>query len=148
VKGTRAIRGALRTARTLLVWRGAARRRYATAWWMLLVCRLRLRFPRWLGGRRLLAGALLGESDQDGCAQPPAGLECFRQALADQPLHSSCLPRAVALKRFLERQGCRARIELGMTRDHAGLRGHAWVVCGDEGVLEDPRDYLAFRRAR
>ncbi len=113
---------------------------------MLLVCRLRLRFPRWLGGRRLLAGALSGESDQGGCAQPPAGLECFRQALADQPLHSSCLPRAVALKRFLERQGCRARIEMGMRRDDAGLRGHAWVVCGDEVVLDGRRGYRTFNR--
>jgi hypothetical protein len=147
---TRAICGVLRTTLRLVVLRGDARRRYLDAWWLLFAYRLRLRFPRLLAGRSLLLAALRETEAKGACCPTPAGLECFRQALADQIFPSSCLPRAVALKRLLERESCRARLELGMKRDAGVLAGHAWVTCGGEVVSESSQvigAYRAFERA-
>ncbi len=138
MKASRVAAGAVRTLRTLAALRGVARRRYLAAWWALLACRLRLRFPRWLAGKALLERALADRRPPGPCAPSAAALQSFRQALSDHPLDFSCCPRALALWRFLDGQGCATRLEMGLRRDAAGLSGHIWVMHGDQIVADSP----------
>jgi hypothetical protein len=131
----RAVRGCGRTISSLAHLRGEERRLYLAAWWTLLACRLRLRFPELLNGRRLLAGAFTGRGASRRSLHSIGRLAAvFRRAHRDQLVASSCLPRSVALLRFLARNGVAARLELGLRRDTAGLTGHAWVVHDGEPV--------------
>ena len=131
----RVVSGCVRTLSSLARLPRPERALYARAWWMLLVCRLRLRFPRLLRGQRLVSCALAQEPRQRCSPHSVAGLALlFRRAQKDQIVASPCLPRSVALLLFLLRHGVRARLELGLRRDATGLTGHAWVVHEGEPV--------------
>jgi hypothetical protein len=131
----RVVRGCARTLTSLAQLPRAERGLYARAWWTLLVCRLRLRFPRLLRGQRLVSSALTEQPGHRRSQHSIGRLAAeFRRAHRDQLVASSCLPRSVALLSFLRRNGVPARLELGLRRDTAGLTGHAWVVHDGEPV--------------
>ncbi len=154
----RALRTSLRTLASLGRLRGSERRLYLEAWWTLLACRVRLRFAGPLRGRGLLTRALARahgpEADRRSRgAHPSCGelARLFRRAHTDQLCAAGCLPRSVALLRFLVRHGVAARLELGLRRQEGGLQGqgslqgHAWVVHDDRPVNDSPSFVGGFR---
>lgn len=100
----------------------------AEAWAEMLACRARLRFPRLLGTEAWLRRELHGEAaGRSGEGSADVLLEAFRRALGASPDAASCLPRSLALRRYLARHGQPSRLGLGLKREHGRLRGHAWV---------------------
>jgi hypothetical protein len=154
----RALQACLRTLASLRRLPGSERRAYLEAWWALLECRLRLRFPGPLRGHHLLERALApGDGVQDAAASQGDPHSCgelarlFRRAHTDQLCAAACLPRSLALLRFLSRHGVAARLELGLRRQagglhgHRGLQGHAWVVHGGRPVNDSASFVGGFR---
>jgi hypothetical protein len=57
----------------------------------------------------------------------------------------SCLPRALALQRLLRRhQVGGSYVRIGVRFDAGVLKAHAWVVCGDTVIDQDPRSVREF----
>lgn len=112
---------------------------YVQAWWELLAAALKHRF--W---SRLSTPALeeLGaRGGPMGPAPETRHLSLFEQATFTQPMGVPCLPRALALKRFLRRHGTGARLRLGMKKTPEGWTGHAWLE--HEGrVIGDREDFV------
>ena len=104
---------------------------FARAWWMLLSCRLRLRFPGLLGGHRLVQAELARQPTLSALAPDPAAearlVAIFNLAAANHLVHFSCLPRALALKAFLDRHGIPSLLKLGVRKDGSLLDAHAWL---------------------
>lgn len=128
---------------TLVTLPAGDRSAFASAWWALLSCRLRLRFPRALAARPLLADELRREAQTPRRAGSlPRGrlVSLFNRAVRHQILAVPCLPRALALKRFLRRYGVDSRLRIGMKKEEQGLVGHAWLEC--EGRVLNDRDEL------
>jgi hypothetical protein len=122
------------------------RRNYLLAWWTLLECRLRLRCRRILRGRRLVMRALDGRENNGDNQSETRLIETFELAVADHLYRPNCLPRALALWRYLERNGCAARVEMGMTRDSLGLMGHIWLARRGRVVGSSEEHAATFRR--
>jgi hypothetical protein len=109
----------------------------AEAWVEILVCRARLRLPRLLGAECFLRRELAEEPHERSASQPLASLvDAFRIAHRVQP-GAGCLPRSLALRRFLTRHGQRSHLELGLRKAESRLRGHAWVEAGGTVVSGD-----------
>jgi hypothetical protein len=51
-------------------------------------------------------------------------------------LPMTCLPRSLALKALLRRQGDEASLRIGVRREAGGLRAHAWIERAGEPVGE------------
>jgi Transglutaminase-like superfamily len=125
---------------------------FAGAWWALLACRLRLRFPRALAAGRLLRTELTTSGDD---ARPPVSessrlVEVFELAVRNHVVAASCLPRAVALRRYLRGRGVPSALRMGMRRKAGHLEGHVWVE--SRGRVVGDRDsfvsgYRTFRHA-
>jgi hypothetical protein len=114
------------------------------AWIEILACRARLRMPRILRTeaflRREIAG---GTAAANGGPPLERLLEAFERALRAQPGTPACLPRSLALRRFLAHHGHAARLALGLRRAGGRLQGHAWVEAGGAILTRDE----AFARA-
>ena len=51
----------------------------------------------------------------------------------------TCLPRALALQRLLRRHHIGGSyVRIGVRLDGDALRAHAWIVCGDTVIDDDP----------
>jgi hypothetical protein len=102
------------------------------AWVEILACRARLGLPRLLAGepflRRELTQQPASESRPSGSVAPL--LTAFWTALRAQPGVPGCLPRSLALRRFLARHGQGGRLELGLRKLEGRMGGHAWVEAG------------------
>lgn len=116
--------------------------------------RLRLRLPQALGrGRRLLRREL-GQPvapRAQGSAAPAAGrLErLFARGLRTRlGRGAGCLPRSLALARFLRLHGLEARVCLGFSRRAGRLAGHAWVEHDCAVVCDQPAFVAGFSRVR
>lgn len=111
---------------------------FLRAWGQLLLIRVGLRVP--VLRYRLLSGTPVGPS---GVAAPDTRLlALFSEAVAAQGTAPPCLPRAVALARFLRTMGVTASLRLGVRRDEAGRpEGHAWVE-HDGRPLADPPAFV------
>jgi Transglutaminase-like superfamily len=71
-------------------------------------------------------------------ARPQAPLlAAFARACREPWLQTSCLARAVALKRMLARRGRDARLRIGLAPTNPP-RGHAWVELAGKVLLDDP----------
>jgi hypothetical protein len=122
---------AVRVLRTLLALPPADRASFLDAYALQLRFALRSRFVRswrpWLPeGERLLPHG-----------EPPSGpapdqrlLALFELAESAQLVGLSCLPRALALGRYLAHNGCRTQLVLGVRRGSSGVEGHAWRQWG------------------
>ena len=79
----------------------------------------------------------------------PAELQRLFARVAGWPLwRVSCLPRSLALARFLELHGVGAQVCLGFERRAGRLAGHAWVE-HDCAVIGDAPEFSArFARLR
>jgi hypothetical protein len=125
---------------------------FAYAWWALLACRLRLRFPRALAAARLLRAELStpgADAGSPGCESPRL-VELFELAVRNHVVAASCLPRALALKRTLRGRGVPSALRMGMRRKAGHLEGHVWVE--SRGRVVGDRDsfvsgYRTFRHA-
>ena len=126
------------------------RKPFAWAWWILLWCRLRLRFPALLRGRRLVQVELTRQSALS--TAPPAQAEearlvaIFNLAAANHLTHFSCLPRALALKAFLGRHGIPSHLRLGVRKDGSLLEAHAWLEQSGS-VLNDRETHVRLYHA-
>ena len=58
---------------------------------------------------------------------PPQLLEMFLLAAHHHVFHLNCLPKALALKRMLERRRMAPVLRIGARKDGATLLGHAWI---------------------
>ena len=83
--------------------------------------------------------------DSDGEAGTARLLVIFRLAARTHVFNPACLPRSLALQRFLAQHGVASDLRLGMRRGPQGFEGHAWVE--HLGVpFDDPkrvRSYVA-----
>lgn len=119
----------------------------AEAWIDLLACRARLRMPRLLAAESLLRRELRGSAPRVAVgASRDVLLRAFRRALATQPGTPGCLPRSLALRRFLARHGEPGQINLGLKRTGGQLRGHAWVEVAGTIVSDDEAFVRSFAR--
>lgn len=122
----------------------------ARAWVEITVCRARLRLPRLLRAEPFLRRELTARADEN-----PGGLEleellaAFDRAMGLQPGAPPCLPRSLALRRFLARHGHAARLGLGLRREGGRFDGHAWVEAAGGVVTRDvdfTRTFVPLRR--
>ena len=65
----------------------------------------------------------------------------FRLAARRHIASFSCLPRALALRRFLHAHQVDAALRLGVRHTAAGIEGHAWVEIGGAPV-HDESDFV------
>ena len=106
------------------------------AWTDLLVCRVKVSFPQATATRAF---------DDSGRKAAAAAVDhllgLFGEAAATCVHGTRCLPRSLALQRFLRRYGAQARLRLGMRKTGAGWTGHAWLE--REGrVVGDSEDFV------
>lgn len=144
----------------------AERADLARAQWALMVARLQLRIrPTGTLVRRQGGGGGLGSDGHavDG-ATPPRGdagtaaidpaaradrvraLDlAVRRAAAHGPVRTTCLVRATALQRLLEREGIRhSRLCVGVRRTDGRFAAHAWVELGDLVLGDLPQHVRTF----
>jgi len=136
--------------RALRVLRGLPptdRRIFAECWWALLVCRLRLKYPKALRADRLVSGARTPVSGGSPTSHDEKRvLRLFASAHASHLLACSCLPRSLALAAVLRRHGIETRLEVGMRRGRGGLEGHAWLESGARVIVGDGTHVRSFQR--
>jgi hypothetical protein len=145
-------RGAARAVGILVRLPGREAWAFARAWWALLACRLRIRFPTALAAARLVRAELASsaaEADPDALGSARL-VEVFRLAVQNHVVTPSCLPRALALKRTLRAGGVPGTLRMGMRRRAGRLEGHVWVesrgkIVGDEESFVSR--YTRFRSA-
>ncbi len=58
---------------------------------------------------------------------PPQLLEMFHVAARFHVFRLNCLPKALALKRMLERRRFSPALRIGARREAGALMGHAWI---------------------
>jgi hypothetical protein len=119
----------------------------ADAWVEILACRARLRLPRVLGAEQFLRREL-AQGGAESPAVEPLGrlLSAFERALKAQPGIPGCLPRSLALRRFLTRHGQGSRLELGLRKAAGRMQGHAWVEAEGAVVSGDAPFVRSFHR--
>lgn len=88
--------------------------------------------------------ARIGAARRDGTLEEAHRLaRAVDRACRVVPWRSSCLVRALALKRLLRRRGfAGADLRVGVRRDRDGLSAHAWVECDGE-IVGDSRERIA-----
>lgn len=59
----------------------------------------------------------------------------LRRAVANFPLNTTCLARALAGHALLRRHGVPSAVQLGLQREGGELRAHAWLRCGEDDVV-------------
>ncbi len=119
------------------------------AWAEILACRARLRFPRLFGTEAWLRRELGNTESGAGVAEgDDALLQAFRRAALTTPEGAGCLPRALALRRYLARHGQPSRLGLGLKREEGRLRGHAWVEVAGRIASDDEAFVRSFTRLR
>lgn len=65
----------------------------------------------------------------------------IRVASRATPWKTPCLAEAIAAQRMLQRRQIPSTLYLGLTKDGAVMKAHAWLRCGDATVTgESPRD--------
>ena len=69
---------------------------------------------------------------------PEVLLRCFQIAAGHHLYRPTCLPRSIALHRFLNRHGHPAAFQIGVRKEGKGLKAHAWVETGSQVVDDDP----------
>ncbi len=133
------------------------------AQWAILLARLEL--------RTRATGALLRRRSEDewnvgpcrdapfGCRADPAGMLsrpaeaeraralelAVRRAATYGPVRTTCLLRAAALQRLLERAGIRgSRLRIGVRRADDLFAAHAWVELGELVLGDQPRHVRTF----
>ncbi len=117
------------------------------AWVEIVTCRARLRLPRILGAEHFLRRELVQERAESLAGEPLNHLlGAFARALKAQPGAPGCLPRSIALRRFLARHGQGGRVELGLRKAEGRLRGHAWVEAAGAVVSGDAPFVRSFVR--
>jgi hypothetical protein len=110
----------------------------AEAWLELLACRARLRLPQLLAASSFLRCEMTeAPRASRGAGRLDLLLAAFDRAVRAQPRVPGCLPRSLALRRFLARHGQDARIGLGLRRRDGRLQGHAWVEADGAVVTRD-----------
>jgi hypothetical protein len=116
----------------------ADRSAYTRAWWTLLDCRVRLALPC-LGSPVHVPPQDPGRSSQSKDeARTARLLAIFHLAGRTHLFNPTCLPRSLALRRFLSRHGIASELRLGLRRSRDGFEGHAWIE--RLGVpLDDPK---------
>jgi hypothetical protein len=120
-------------ARGLRAVRPSERRAFVRAWGELLLARIGLKLGPFR--RRLLT--TISTHRASPSPPDPSLLRIFSVALESQPTPPLCLPRAVALSRFLAARGVTTRLRLGVRRDaSAPLQGHAWIEWEDGPLAE------------
>jgi hypothetical protein len=83
------------------------------------------------------ARAVRGALDQRPATQsdehdlPPQLLEMFLIAARLHPFRLNCLPKALALKRMLERRRFAPALRIGARKEAGTLMGHAWIEIDD-----------------
>jgi hypothetical protein len=119
----------------------------AEAWAEIATCRARLRLPRLLSADSLLRRELTAEPSGSPLAPPPDRLlQAFARALRAQPGAPGCLPRSLALRRFLARHGQPGHLALGLRRVAGRMHGHAWVEAEGRILTGDGRFAGSFFR--
>jgi hypothetical protein len=108
--------------------------RLLEAWAELLRARITLRCRP---AATVRAALQLAPRAPRAAAPEPGVLDAFAHAARAPWLATTCLPRAIALKRMLVRRGHDARLRIGLSRTSPS-RGHAWVMLDDDVVLDDP----------
>ena len=113
----------------------------------LLAVALGLRLLGFARLRRLLrtpspAPAPLTSAETEEARRLAAAIE---RAAGFRVFRVSCLPRAMLLERLLARRGIGAELRIGVLRDGARVRAHAWVEC--VGLTLDPDPAAADRFA-
>ncbi len=109
----------------------------AEAWWALLGFRLVL---RWI---RIEAPSAPADSLPDEAGPPPDHLSRAQRtgrllglAARGHILPMTCLVRALALRRLLERRGISSRLRIGADWSASGFHAHAWVEVEGRAVGE------------
>ena len=140
----RIARAAGRGARALLVLRRLGPRErwwFVSAWWTLLEVGIRSRLVGPMRDREQLWRELRSVDGSAGGADEDRLVQVFDAAAATHVFAPSCLPRSIALKRFLRGRGVATRLRLGVKRSaDRRLEGHAWLerngaVVGDRPAL-------------
>lgn len=119
----------------------------AEAWAEILACRARLRLPRLLAAEPFLRRELVQEQpDARSTGSLDPLLSAFGRALRAQPGAPGCLPRSLALRRFLSRHGQGAHLRLGLRKVAGRIGGHAWVEAKGTIVSGDAPFVRSFLR--
>ncbi len=110
----------------------------ARAWVEIFACRARLRLPRLLRTEPFLRRELTATAGEASRGRELEDLlAAFDRALRLQPGVPLCLPRSLALRRFLARYGHEGQVVLGLRRTNGRRDGHAWVEAGGAVVTRD-----------
>jgi Transglutaminase-like superfamily len=121
----------------------------AEAWVDILACRARLRLPRLLAAEPFLRNELTRERGRSRRTASLDGLlTAFGRALRAQPTAATCLPRSLALCRFLARHGHEGRVVLGLRNVGGCMSGHAWVETEGSVVSGDASFVRSFCRLK
>ncbi|NQT91410.1 MAG: lasso peptide biosynthesis B2 protein [Lentisphaerae bacterium] len=77
------------------------------------------------------------EADPSACTDLAREIGWTVRACAPHvPWECKCLVKAVTGYAMLRRRGIRATVHMGLAKDEeAGLRAHAWLVCGNAGLI-------------
>jgi hypothetical protein len=124
----RLVAASRRGARARYAWTRLAppdRSAYLRAWWALLAGRLQVG-PRSRPHPAATASNLTADPHSRS-VEVRRLLAVFRLAGRTHPCNLTCLPRSLALQRFLAQHGVATELRLGMRRGPQGLEGHAWV---------------------
>ncbi len=114
------------------------RRMAGRAWRELLVARLQVSIQ---GVARVLDG-VAGGSGSAPSAVPVDGLVAVFQEAATACVHgATCLPRSLALLRFLRHYGVESRLRIGARKTDEGWSGHAWLERNGR-PLDDGRELV------
>jgi hypothetical protein len=116
---------------------------FLTAWWDLAATRLRVRV-----GRIDWTEVTVESTAAFPSAVPERLVALFDAARDTLPFGVSCLPKSLALRRFLARRGIGTRLRLGARKISRDWSGHVWVeregrLVGDR--LELVRQFVPFR---
>jgi Transglutaminase-like superfamily len=119
------------------------------AWVEILACRARLRLPRLLAREPFLRRELTQEPQySESTGSLDQLVRAFGRALRAQPGAPGCLPRSLALRRFLARHGHTSRLGLGLRKVAGLLDGHAWVESGGTIVSGEAPFVRSFSRLK
>jgi hypothetical protein len=100
-----------------------------------------------MGAERFLRRELILEQTASATVEPMGQLlGAFARALKAQPGVPGCLPRSLALRRFLARHGQRGRVEMGLRKVAGRMHGHAWVEANGAIVSGDASFVRSFSR--
>jgi hypothetical protein len=103
-----------------------------------------LRRLAWLTGPVSQGDASHQSTERSGDPRVRLVAASLRRGAARLPWHSGCLVRALAGGAMLRRRRIASTLVVGVARDAAGLRAHAWLVA-DGGTVCGGREAVDFR---